>query len=121
MIYLRTGLVYVNYHKHICFVKIVLITQLVRLDTMKTSCFIVHKLTHSGLFKSYGLDIILTKIQGFVLLRAILNNYINFPYGVMNMVICFSCQGRSDFTLTSLTNGHLPVFYYNELPAICKL
>lgn len=61
--------------------------------------------------------------ESFVLLTAILNNilYVNVPYGVKNMAICFSCENRSDYTVMSLTNingGRLPVFYYKELPIV---
>lgn len=61
--------------------------------------------------------------ETFVLLTAVFNNilYVNTPYGVKNMAICFSCENRSDFQLMSykhINDGHLPVFYYNDLPSM---
>lgn len=61
--------------------------------------------------------------ESFVLLTAIFNNilYVNVPYGVKNMAICFSCENRSDFQImghTDINDGRLPVFYYDDLLSV---
>lgn len=60
--------------------------------------------------------------ENFVLLTAIFNNilFVNIPDGVKKMAICFTCENRSDFQIMRHANinaGHLPVFYYNDLPS----